>query len=350
MKRVLVLIAILAAAATDRQVSGQTDVGEWMIYGEVADRYGCLPSPPGPIYIRIVVRVTSPGVFEVPQGSVDFFRLRPYPKTEPPQCTPSGDLIPWGIRDFRLTTDRNPPNVPKVESFKPRGTPPTLTVTSRGQCGPTANQQGLIRATITPDNVTLECGGYRASGRIQPKVKFQELLSCTNPTKAAYERKYEDPWMTVDVTNTPTVFAVTMGARCRNAHFIQFVKRDGPSKTYYPTVGGRKLEYGRWNVDIYREGSSPYYDEYGKATARNACLWMQDTPSTDPNSPAAHFVTFAICDDVPVRRFEWTVTRDNMAQMEPPRPTSVDDLCAFYTANNVPATQPRFSRCIPTKK
>jgi hypothetical protein len=131
----------------------------------------------------------------------------------------------------------------------------------------------------------------------------------------------------------PSNPSIQMSARCRRGHFVQFVKRDGPRGTYYDTVGWRHLEYGRWNLDTLEDGPSPYYDDYGRVAVRNAFVWISDNPLTQTasRSETAHFVTFAICDNIPVRRFEWDRLPDGkyVAPKEP-QPTNLAELCAFY--------------------
>ena len=348
MKRLLIVVAFLAFAGESRRVIGQTDIGDWIVRGNLTPfGYGCITGNDGQFEIFLEIRVKGPGAFAVRQGHVGFLKFAPFPRrTDQPRCSDDGHMRPSGVRIYRIDT-ANTPNVPKVESFTPRGPRPELRVSSPGRCGPKATDFGTITATMTPNYVTIRCGAYAVAGTAKPGISF-ELARCQDPSKSIAMHD-KDPWMRVFTGGSdPSDPSIQMSARCRSGHFVQFVKRDGPRGTYYDTVGGRRLEYGRWNLDTLKDGPSPYYDDYGPVV-RNACVWISDKPLTQTasRSGTAHFVTFAICDNIPVRRFEWDRLPDGkyVAPKEP-QPTNLAELCAFYRDNDVPESgPPKFPGC-----
>jgi hypothetical protein len=290
------------------------------------------------------------------KGKVQFKERVPWPKQPPPKPPPppvcnaetgktTGPLV------YELLTDNNV-NTFKIERFCPNR---ELVVCGSGGCGPKREIRDTIRATIKPNEVTIECTGqkYTAKGKPHPPIIFKSASGFEDEPKLSDgpDRKlwWDDEWVMVETgkkiappknrcfateAEKLAEFAkiyedgIAITVKCKqNPHVVQFVhekhfRPDGTLEAGEVLLSDPTTDCGvkgsgslttnpkvpAWRTDK-RTGPSPYYGWYLTDCDSNT---IYDVPTFGGfNAEKYHlwrktFVTFVLCNGEVVRQVNWT--------------------------------------------
>jgi hypothetical protein len=338
MKWIVTQAAFLALLFRSSGAAAQTT---YQVIGNGLNGYGCIGEGGHEGEFNILVQFQNK---DAPQkGKVTFVEMVRFPKQEI-VCLDSGHAV--GDVVYRLNTDNNLQTF-KIEKFCPNK---ELVVCSPGLCG---GKRDTIKATITPNQVTIQCTGqgYTVQGTPKQPINFKPSgiegqPELTNGPRHKVE--YQDEWVMVETgkkrlpknskcfpnaESDATLakiyedgIAITVDCK-QNPRLVQFIHREQVLKDgtleggqQYLTDPGdciNKPKYCRtttpgepaWHTDRFA-GPSPYYGHYWTDCDSTTTYYDVPTfPNFDPEKYRlwrATFVSFVLCDGKVVRQINWT--------------------------------------------